>query len=459
LCAMFAKRCPLLLPRPARMQVRHLNLHEYQSKAVLDKFGVNTQKWRLATNASEAKKAIVELNVSEYVVKAQVHAGGRGKGHFDSGFKGGVHVTDKADKVPELTTSMLGNRLITAQTPPAGVLVNKVMIAESLEIKKEFYFAVLMDRSSNGPVLVASPQGGMDIEKVAHETPNLIFKEPVDIKQGVQPEQVNRLARKLGFPDELIPQAAAQMTCLYNLFIQSDATQVEINPLAITNRGVFAVDAKINIDDNASYRQQELFAARDTNEDDPREVHAAKFNLNYIAMNGSIGCMVNGAGLAMATMDIIKMYGAQPANFLDVGGGASEQQVTEAFKIISADPQVKAILVNIFGGIMKCDVIANGILKAIEVTKLRLPVIVRLAGTNVEQGQKILTGVPNIISASDLDEAARKAVQAIGLKPTSAAAATAATVTKKVPKSPASSAASNKPRATASKKSKADSKK
>ncbi|GAM24427.1 hypothetical protein SAMD00019534_076020 [Acytostelium subglobosum LB1] len=398
---------------PGQQQVRHLNLHEYQSKYLMDKYGVNTQKWRVVSKASECTKAAQELNAKELVVKAQVHAGGRGKGTFtETGFKGGVHLCKTGAEAERLAGEMLGKHLVTKQTTKDGTLVQKVMLAESVDPARELYFAILMDRSSGGPVLVASPKGGVDIEAVAEETPELIFKEPIDIFKGIQPEQTLRLAQKLGFKGANLAIAQQQMVNLYKLFIESDATQVEINPFAETTDGkIYAMDAKINFDDNASFRQKAVFDMRDVNEEDPREVEASKFGLNYIGMDGNIGCMVNGAGLAMATMDIIKLHKGTPANFLDVGGGATEKQVTEAFKIISADPQVKAILVNIFGGIMKCDIIAAGVVNACNSIGLKIPLVVRLAGTNVELGQQILekSGL-NIITAIDLDDAAIKAV-------------------------------------------------
>jgi succinyl-CoA synthetase beta subunit len=402
-----------LFKSPRVAERRHLNIHEFQSKALMDKYGVNTQKWRLATNPTEAKKGAEELKAKELVVKAQIHAGGRGKGVFENGFKGGVQIASNAAEASDYASKMLGHRLITKQTHSSGVLVNKVMIAESLNFKKETYFAILMDRASQGPVMVASPQGGMDIEAVAHDTPHLIYKEAINIGKGVDPKQTKALAEKLGFKN--VAQAQEQMSRLYDLFLATDATQVEINPLVETDDGkVYCVDAKINFDDNAAFRQKEIFGWRDTAEEDPREVAASKFDLNYIGMEGDIGCMVNGAGLAMATMDIIKLYNGSPANFLDVGGGANTSQITEAFKIISSDPQVKAILVNIFGGIMKCDIIANGIVQALSQVKIKQPVVVRLAGTNVELGQKILreSGF-SLQTATDLDDAAQKAVAAI----------------------------------------------
>lgn len=396
-----------------RITVRNLNIHEYQSKELMDKYGITTQKWRLVTSVDQTVDAAKSLNAKELVIKAQIHAGGRGKGAFkENGFKGGVHLCKTPEEARTLVEKMLGKSLITKQTGPEGAPVQKIMIAESINLQKELYFAILMDRNSQGPVMVASPSGGMDIETVAETTPELIYKEVVDITKGPLPEQTKRLAEKLGFTGKDIDQAQDQMRRLYELFLKSDATQVEINPFAVTTEGkLYCVDAKINFDDNAAFRQKEIFAYRDASQEDPREVAAAKFELNYIGMDGSIGCMVNGAGLAMATMDIIKLYKGNPANFLDVGGSANEKQVTEAFKILDSDPRVKAILVNIFGGIMKCDIIANGILTACKQVKLRMPLVVRLAGTNVEIGKKLLqeSGL-NIITADDLDDAAIKAV-------------------------------------------------
>jgi len=293
-----------------------------------------------------------------------------------------------------------------------------VMIAEAINIVKEAYFSILMDRAYNGPVMVGSPKGGMDIEAVAHDTPEAIFKEAIDIEKGPTKEQCLKMAKNLGFEGNQLQEAATQLEKLYDVFIKTDATQVEINPLALTDKGeVFAADAKMNFDDNAYFKQPEVFAYRDTAEEDPLEVEAGKYNLNYVAMDGNIGCMVNGAGLAMATMDIIKLYGGEPANFLDVGGSASTEQVTQAFRIITTDPKVKAILVNIFGGIMRCDVIAQGIIEAAKKINLKVPVVVRLAGTNVELGKELLakSGL-KIISAEDLDDAAKKSVQSITQK-------------------------------------------
>eukprot|EP01091_Cochliopodium_minus_P002541 TRINITY_DN1238_c0_g1_i1.p1 TRINITY_DN1238_c0_g1~~TRINITY_DN1238_c0_g1_i1.p1 ORF type:complete len:434 (-),score=151.32 TRINITY_DN1238_c0_g1_i1:48-1349(-) len=397
------------------LSVRFLNIHEYQSKELMDKYGVKTQKWRLATAAKQAKKGAEELNCKEYVVKAQIHAGGRGKGTFENGFQGGVHLCKTPEQAEELTMKMLGQKLVTKQTGGKGVLVEKVMIAEAINIVKETYFSILMDRAFDGPVMVGSPKGGMDIEAVAHETPEAIFKEGIDIEKGPTREQTLRMAKNLGFEGPQLAEAQKEIEKLYTVFIKTDAVQVEINPFAQTDTGdIVSADAKMNFDDNAYFKQPTVFAYRDTAEEDPLEVEAGKFNLNYVAMDGNIGCMVNGAGLAMATMDIIKLYGGEPANFLDVGGSASAKQVTEAFRIITSDSKVKAILVNIFGGIMRCDVIAEGIIEAAKTINLKVPLVVRLAGTNVEKGKELLqkSGL-TIIPASDLDEAAQKVVNKI----------------------------------------------
>lgn len=391
-----------------------LNLHEYQSKGLMQKYNVSVQKFRVADSAEDAQKFAKELHVPEIVLKAQIHAGGRGKGVFSSGLKSGVHLTKNAEDIGPLASKMLGYSLVTKQTPPAGVLVNKVMVAEALDIARETYFAILMDRDSNGPVMVASPAGGVDIEEVAEKTPHLIFKEKIDITKGVTKEQSQKIAMQLGFKGSKIPEAQKQIENLYKLFLAVDATQVEINPFGETPQGqVVCFDAKINFDDNAAFRQKDIFAMRDPAEEDPREVEASKHNLNYIGMDGNIACLVNGAGLAMATMDIIKLRGGSPANFLDCGGGANEEMVKNAFEILSADPRVEAILVNIFGGIVNCATIANGIVAACKQVGLKLPLVVRLEGTNVENGVKILeeSGLP-IISAINLDDAATKAVQA-----------------------------------------------
>jgi len=391
---------------------RDLNLLEYQAKGLLQKYNVTVQDFRVAANADEAEKITDTFPCKEYVIKAQVLAGGRGKGHFDNGFKGGVHLTKEPKDVPTLVTSMLGNRLITKQTPKEGIPVSKVMVAEAIDITRETYFCILMDRESNGPVIVASPDGGVDIEEVAEKTPDRIKKVPVDITSGVTEDIANEVAAFLGFSGELQTQCAEQVKRLYDMFINVDCLQLEVNPLAETPEGkIYTADAKLGFDDNAQFRQKDIFAMEDTTESDPREVEAASFNLNYVQMDGNIGCLVNGAGLAMATMDIIKLHGGEPANFLDVGGGVQEHQVREALRIIAEDPKVKGVLVNVFGGIVDCAIIANGVVKAYKALDLKLPIVARLAGTNVENAKKVLeeSGLP-IQSAVDLDDAAKKAV-------------------------------------------------
>ncbi|KAH9249391.1 hypothetical protein BASA81_012922 [Batrachochytrium salamandrivorans] len=407
----------------AGQQVRFLNLHEFQSKTVMDKYGVNTQRGEACTSAAEAKKIAQAIKAknpnAELILKAQIHAGGRGKGTFVDGFKGGVKVCNTPEEVEGFAKKMLGNTLVTIQTGPAGQKVNTVLVNEGIQINSEKYFAILMDRKYNGPVIIASAKGGMDIETVAHDTPELIVKEPVDIVTGVLPEQSLRVAQAIGFKKENIPQAQKQIAALFELFKNTDATQVEINPFSEgkysnEKETVFCVDAKLNFDDNATFRQKDIFAMRDKSMEDPRDVKAEEVGLNFVGLDGNIGCLVNGAGLAMATMDIINFHGGKPANFLDVGGGATPKMVTEAFRILTGDPNVKAILVNIFGGIMKCDIIAEGIVQAFKEVGLKIPLVVRLEGTNVEIGKQIFakSGVP-IIVANDLDDAATKAVKAI----------------------------------------------
>jgi len=405
-------RCKQIQVQPKR----DLNLLEYQAKGLLQKYNVTVQDFRVASTEDEAKQICGAFPCAEYVIKAQVLAGGRGKGHFDNGFKGGVHLTKEPEKVPNLVTSMLGNRLITKQTPPDGIPVSKVMVAEAIDITRETYFCILMDRESNGPVIVASPDGGVDIEEVAEKTPERIKKVPVDIFTGVTEDMANDIAAFLGFEGELKTQCADQVKHLYKMFVDVDCLQLEINPLAETPQGkIYTADAKLGFDDNAQFRQKDIFDMEDTTESDPREVEAGKFNLNYVQMDGNIGCLVNGAGLAMATMDIIKLYGGEPANFLDVGGGVQEHQVREAFRIISEDSKVKGILVNVFGGIVDCATIANGVVHAYRSLNMQLPVIARLAGTNAEGAKKVIddSGLP-IQGAIDLDDAAKKAVASLG---------------------------------------------
>jgi succinyl-CoA synthetase beta subunit len=395
-----------------------MNIHEYQAKELLQKFGVATPPGRAAWTPDEAKDAARELGTDGLVVKAQIHAGGRGKGSFTTGFKGGVHLAKTTEEARELAFKMLGHTLVTHQTGTAGRVVNKVLVANSVEIAREIYFAILLDRETAAPLIVASTEGGVEIETVAAKTPEKIIREPVDPLAGLQPYQTRKLAKQLGFQSSQIKAAAKLFDGLYRTFIGLDCSMVEVNPLVITPTGeVLALDAKFNFDDNALYRHPEVAAMRDPAEEDPREVEASKHGLNYIGLDGNIACLVNGAGLAMATMDIIKFYGGSPANFLDVGGSATEEQVTEAFKILVADKRVQAILVNIFGGIARCDVIAQGIIAAAKSVELSVPLVVRLEGTNVDQGKQLLkeSGLA-LITADDLGDAAQKAVNAAQTK-------------------------------------------
>ena len=391
-----------------------MNIHEYQAKELLQKFDVATTRGRVAATLDEAEQIASELGDIDIVVKAQIHAGGRGKGSFKNGFKGGVHVRKTSDEVRDVAAKMLGQVLVTHQTGPTGRLVNKVLVAESADIAREIYFAVLLDRATAAPLIVASTEGGVEIEAVAAKSPEKIIREPIDPLAGLQPYQARKLASQLGLESSQLKNASKLFEGLYRTFIACDCSMVEVNPLVVTNKGeVLALDAKFNFDDNALYRHPEVAAMRDIAEEDPREVEASKHGLNYIGLDGDIACLVNGAGLAMATMDIIKFYGGEPANFLDVGGGATEEQVTEAFTILIADKKVKAILVNIFGGIMKCDVIAQGIIDAAKTVKLSVPLVVRLEGTNVERGRQMLkeSGLA-LIAADDLADAAQKVVVA-----------------------------------------------
>jgi len=391
-----------------------MNIHEYQARELLKKFDVATTRGKVASALDEAEQIARELGDVEIVIKAQIHAGGRGKGEFKNGFKGGVHVRRVPEEVREVAAKMLGQILVTHQTGPAGRLVNRVLVAESAEIAREIYFAILLDRAIAAPLIVASPEGGVEIETVAAKSPEKIIREAIDPLAGLQPFQTRKLAKQLGFDSSQLKSASKLFEGLYRTFIAFDCSMVEVNPLVVTAKGdVLALDAKFNFDDNALYRHPEIAAMRDVAEEDPREVEASKHGLNYIGLDGNIACLVNGAGLAMATMDIIKFYGGEPANFLDVGGGATEEQVTEAFKILIADKKVKAILVNIFGGIMKCDIIAQGIINSAKTVKLSVPLVVRLEGTNVERGKQLLkdSGVA-LIASDDLADAAQKAVAA-----------------------------------------------
>src|SRR5213082_1508451 len=361
-----------------------MNIHEYQAKELLQKFGVATPRGKVASSPAEAEQIAREIAPAEIVVKAQIHAGGRGKGTFANGFKGGVHVCRTPEEAREIARKMLGHTLVTHQTGPAGRVVNKVLVAEAARIAREVYFAILLDRATATPLIVASTEGGVEIETVAAKSPEKIIRESINPLAGLQPFQTRKLAKQLQFESPQLKAAPKLFDGLYRAFIGCDCSMVEINPLVVTTKGeVLALDAKFNFDDNALFRHPEVAAMRDIAEEDPREVEASKHGLNYIGLDGNIACLVNGAGLAMATMDIIKFYGGNPANFLDVGGSATEEQVTEAFKILIADKNVKAILVNIFGGIMKCDIIAQGIINAAKTVKLSVPVVVRLEGTNV----------------------------------------------------------------------------
>lgn len=409
------KLLKLATPAIGNVHSRNLNLLEYQAKGLLEDYGVTIQKFKMASNPQEAEAIPAAFPCDEYVIKAQVLAGGRGKGHFDNGFKGGVHLTKDPSVVAGLCNAMIGNKLITKQTPPEGIPVSKVMVAEAIDITRETYFCIAMDRDSNGPVIVASPDGGVDIEDVAERTPERIKKVPIDIHLGVSDEIATELAIFLGFQGDLVPQCAEQIKNLYRMFLEVDCLQLEVNPLAETPQGkVYTADAKLGFDDNASFRQKTIFDMEDTTESDPREVDAASHNLNYVQLDGNIGCLVNGAGLAMATMDIIQLYGGKPANFLDVGGNVQEHQVKEAFRIITEDDGVKAILVNVFGGIVDCATIANGIVNACKTIELKIPLIVRLEGTNVDAAKKIVadSGLA-IVNATDLDDAAKKACAAL----------------------------------------------
>ncbi|MEM7014430.1 MAG: ADP-forming succinate--CoA ligase subunit beta [Verrucomicrobiota bacterium] len=387
----------------------------HQAKELFDKFGVANPKGKVANSADEAKSAAEELGGSGLVVKAQVHAGGRGKGTFKNGFQGGVHLCADSDDAAEKAGKMIGETLVTHQTGEEGKLVRKVLVAESVDIADELYFSILMDRATERPVIIASREGGVNIEEVAEETPELILKEPVHPTLGLQAYQCRKLAAFLGLKGDQAKAGGKLFGALYKLFVACDCSLVELNPLVVTTDGqVLALDAKFNFDDNALYRHPDIEAMRDPEEEDPREVAAAEFDLNYIGLDGNIACLVNGAGLAMATMDIIKHYGGEPANFLDVGGGATKEQVENAFKIITGDPNVKAILVNIFGGIMDCDVIAQGIVAAVQEVGLQLPLVVRLEGNNVEAGKATLASSGlTLITGDDLADAAEKVVKAI----------------------------------------------
>jgi succinyl-CoA synthetase beta subunit len=395
-----------------------MNIHEYQAKGLLRSYGVPVSGGRIVLRAEEAKAAASELDGPLWVVKAQIHAGGRGKGKFKeatAGEKGGVRLARSVSEAEEMTKQMLGRTLVTHQTGPAGKVVNRIYIEDGSDIARELYLALLVDRVTSRISFVVSTEGGMDIEEVAAHTPEKILSFSIDPATGIQGFHGRRVAFALGLEGKQVKQCVDLVNKLYKLFVEKDAEMVEINPLIVTTDGdLKCLDAKMGFDGNAMYRQPEIMALRDETEEDPKELAASKFDLNYIALDGEIGCMVNGAGLAMATMDIIKLYGAEPANFLDVGGGATKEKVTEAFKIITSDPNVKGILVNIFGGIMRCDIIAEGVLAAVTEVGLQVPLVVRLEGTNVELGKQIIrdSGL-NVIAADNLSDAAAKIVKAV----------------------------------------------
>ncbi len=392
-----------------------MNIHEYQAKEVLAKFGVPVPAGFAALTVDEAVAAAAKLPGPLWIVKAQIHAGGRGKGKFvelPPEAKGGVRLARSADDVRAAATDMLGNTLVTIQTGAAGKQVNRLYVTDGVDIEKEFYLALLVDRATGRIALVVSTEGGMDIETVAHDTPERIQTLTIDPATGIMPHHGRAVAATLGLSGDLAKQAEHVVATLYAAFVGTDASQIEINPLAVTGDGkLMVLDAKVGFDPNALYRHPDLLALRDLTEEDPAEVEASKFDLAFIKLDGTIGCLVNGAGLAMATMDIIKLNGEEPANFLDVGGGADKEKVTNAFKLILKDPAVKGILVNIFGGIMRCDIIAEGIIAAAKEVNLSVPLVVRLEGTNVELGKKILaeSGLP-IISGDNLGDAAEKIV-------------------------------------------------
>ncbi len=395
-----------------------MNIHEYQGKALLKTFGANVSAGFPALSVEEAVEAAKKLPGPLFVVKSQIHAGGRGKGKFKElgpDAKGGVRLAKSVAEVEANAREMLGNTLVTIQTGPAGKQVNRLYIEDGSDIAKEFYLSMLVDRATSRIAFVVSTEGGMDIETVAHDTPEKIVTFSVDPATGIMAHHGRAVAKALDLTGDLAKQAEKLVGQLYTAFVAKDMAMLEINPLIVTKNGDLRVlDAKISFDSNALFKHADVVMLRDLTEEDAKEIEASKYDLSYIALDGAIGCMVNGAGLAMATMDIIKLYGMEPANFLDVGGGASKEKVTAAFKIITADPNVKGILVNIFGGIMKCDVIAEGVIAAVKEVGLQVPLVVRLEGTNVELGKKIIneSGL-NVISADDLDDAAQKIVAAV----------------------------------------------
>ncbi|OBT72076.1 succinyl-CoA ligase subunit beta, mitochondrial [Pseudogymnoascus sp. 05NY08] len=397
----------------ASQQTRALSIHEYLSADLLRQYGIGVPQGSVAKNAAEAEAIAKKIGGDDMVIKAQVLAGGRGKGTFDNGLKGGVRVIYSPTEAKMFADQMIGHKLVTKQTGAQGRMCNSVYICERKFARREFYLAILMDRASQGPVIVSSSQGGMDIETVAKETPEAITTTHIDIHTGVTDEIARKIAVDLGFSEQCVEEARDTIQKLYKVFMENDATQIEINPLSETSdHQVLAMDAKLGFDDNAEFRQKEIFDWRDTTQEDADEVRAAESGLNFIKLGGDIGCLVNGAGLAMATMDIIKLNGGEPANFLDVGGGATPAAIKEAFTLITSDPKVSAIFVNIFGGIVRCDAIAKGLISTVESMDLRIPIIARLQGTNMEAAHKLIneSGL-KIFSIDDLQNAAEKSVQ------------------------------------------------
>ncbi|TFK41349.1 succinate-CoA ligase [Crucibulum laeve] len=395
-------------------QRRFLSIHEYQSMKLLNAYDIPTPKSVAAQSPQEAFDVAKNFGHDKLVIKAQVLAGGRGKGKFDNGFQGGVHMVDSPEQAKEYAEKMIGSKLITKQTGAGGRICNAVMLAERRTPAHEYYVAVLNDRASQGVVLVASAQGGMNIEEVAAKDPDAIITTPIDFNNGLSKPEAIEVAKKLGFSDEATQSEAADIFInLYRIFKEKDATQIEINPMALTDDGhVLCMDAKFGFDDNAEFRQQDVFSLRDVSQEEPSEVEAQKANLNFIKLDGSIGCLVNGAGLAMATMDVLALHGGNPANFLDVGGGATPETVKKAFEILLRDPKVKSIFINIFGGIMRCDYIAEGVIKATKELDLKIPLVVRLKGTKEEEAKKMIkdSGL-KIIAFDSLDDAAEQAVK------------------------------------------------
>ncbi len=392
-----------------------MNIHEYQAKALFEKFGIAVPKGASAKTAADFTTALALLPEGPTMVKSQIHAGGRGKGTFTNGYKGGVKFCKTKDEAKEVAGKMLGNTLVTIQTGPAGRKVQTIYFTVASDIKKEYYLAILLDRATSHPVIVASTEGGVEIEKVAHDTPEKLFKVFIDPAFGLADFQVRELVTKLGLNPTEGKNAAKLLRNLYRMYWETDASMVEINPLITTpTDDVLALDAKVSFDDNSLYRHPEIVELRDLNEEDPKEIEASKFALSYIALDGNIACLVNGAGLAMSTMDIVKYFGGSPANFLDVGGGASKDQVIAAFKIILTDPNVKGIFVNIFGGIMDCNIIATGIVEAVKEVGLKLPLVVRLEGNNVKAGKETLANSGlTIVSGDTMADAAQKIVKLV----------------------------------------------